>query len=1174
MKVDRLQTHIEQIIERELSLNHHRLQIVGSNSTLSASYLLSQIYSKKINDLPHVVVFSSEQEAVRFKNQMEFFDPLLSSFYLPSFDVSPYSSIYPNQRIVSERIYFLHRAQHAKAGQLFITSISALQQKTIPFRILSELSQKFSKDDDLPANIAEYLNGLGYSAVPLVEDYGQFAVRGGICDIFSPAHEKPVRIELFGDTIESLRFFDPDDQKSLDDVSSFYIVPAKEAVYTESQYETLIQKFRASVAGREVDRTELEEMLHSLMRKQYFPGLDFLLPFFYEKLDTVFEHFNESCNAWFIDELDIQRKADDFIQSIKADFSSSSTDLIRPLPEDFFIAFEDLEYPLSSREFYLSAVQIENISEHKAPRQVIEYKSQSTNDFSNLLMANPSGSEPWLRQASQKIEAWQEEGYTLFVAARNKSQSERIQYLFERMDVSAQITNEDEYLWQDWTSDQKRKKSIYIIPRTLSESLRLIEDKIIFLRDEDFFGKKERLRQTKAQDEFNKKAKRMSFGDLKPGDLVVHTLHGVGLYEGLKVMNIQGIDSEFIQLAYKDKDKLYLPVYRINQLQKYSGANASMLLDKLGGTGWEKVKTKVKGALKDIAAELLQLYARRAEMHRPAFSGRTNDYTNFENAFPYDETLDQLNAIDDIMKDMTSTKSMDRLVCGDVGFGKTEIAMRAAFMSAQDRRQVAVLAPTTVLTFQHFETFKKRFKGWPLEIRALNRFVPPAEAKKTLQEVKEGKVDILIGTHRILSKDVEFKNLGLLIVDEEHKFGVTHKEKVKKLKNSVDTLTLSATPIPRTLNMSLVGVRDLSIINTPPVDRLPTRTFISKFDNDTIRKAIQSEIARGGQIYFIHNRVQSIYALADELREIVPEARIKVGHGQMEEHELEETMVAFFQHQIDILICTTIVESGMDVSIANTMFIDQAHMLGLSQLYQLRGRVGRSKQRAYCYLLLPRGRQIDKDAQERLKVLQENTALGSGLKVAQYDLELRGSGNILGEDQSGHVNSVGYEMFMDLLQEAIQTARGEPVEDNKLDPEINLKIPAMIPDKYIPDIRLRLGYYKALSEIQDTQDLDQIESELKDQFGPIPEPVINLMGIMLIRSLCKKIGIRDVTAGVKTIALIFTPNTPIKTETFISLAMRENKKYSLSPDNRLTIRINNITWSSVYEELGYLKTLI
>jgi transcription-repair coupling factor (superfamily II helicase) len=572
-------------------------------------------------------------------------------------------------------------------------------------------------------------------------------------------------------------------------------------------------------------------------------------------------------------------------------------------------------------------------------------------------------------------------------------------------------------------------------------------------------------------------------------------------------MDVGGASSEFIKLSYKDGDRLFIPIYRIGQIHKYSGPSSTHQLDKLGGHQWKNVKTKVGKRLKDIAAELLALYAKRSQLTRPAFPHKDDDYVAFENSFAFEETIDQENAIDSVMSDMESEHPMDRLVCGDVGFGKTEVAMRSAFKAVQGKKQVAILAPTTVLSFQHFENFKKRFKGWPINIQALNRFLSRQQVKEVIQGLKDGTVDVVIGTHRLLSKDVEFQNLGLLIIDEEQKFGVTHKEKIRKMKTSIDTLAMSATPIPRTLNMSLMNIRDLSLINTAPIDRLPTRTFVCKPSEETIRKAVYAEIERGGQVFFIHNRVQSIHGVADELRQMLPNVRIRVAHGQMDEHELEKVMLAFLHHEIDLLICTTIIESGIDIPRANTMFIDKANTFGLSQLYQLRGRVGRSKTRAYCYLLLPKSGNIDPQAQERLKIIQENTALGSGIRIAQYDLELRGSGNILGEDQSGHINAVGYEMYTELLDEAIRTAKGEAIEE-KVDPEINVKIPAFIPDNYIKDIRTRLSYYKVLSQISSHDEIDQVEDELRDQFGKLPEPAVNLIGLMLIRLMCKKLGIR------------------------------------------------------------------
>ncbi|MGZ3769722.1 MAG: transcription-repair coupling factor [Bdellovibrio sp.] len=1173
MKAEPTHTRLESILERAFETTRGKIQVTGAASPLALAYFLSQTYSKKINSLPHLVVVGSSKDVHQLQQLIQFFDPSRQSYILPAFDVSPYSGLYPNGLIISERIRFLSKAQSAKAGEIFISSADALMQKTLPAKILKDFSKLFKTGDELPSDIADYLNSLGYVAAPMVEDRGQYALRGGIVDLFPPTETQPVRLDLFGDQIESIRHFNVSDQRSSDEITSVLLTPAREVLFRDETHERLLQRVRANFDNRKIDPAEADETLRSLVLKNSFPGIEFLLPYFYGELAHPIDHFDMALNLWFLDPVEISRGADELWAEIKTDFAASESHVIRPDLDLFYTGFDKLNFPLDSRQVYFSS--LEYFEEENSEDTRVEYRTALTQDFTNLSLTNPVGSDLWLQSATNKLHKWKDDGYRIFIGTKNPSHIERLKLIFEKLDLNAARTGDDEYRWDSWLIEQERDpRLIHVIPKYLAESLRFDEEKIIFLRDEDFYGKKQRPRESSAAEDFQKHAKRLAFGDLKPGDLVVHTKHGVGQYEGLKIMNIGGVDSEYIQVGYKDKDKLYLPVYRVGQLQKFSGAAATTILDKLGGTAWEKTKAKVKAHIRDIAADLLALYAKRAELHRPPFIFNEREIELFENSFPYEETEDQLRAINDILKDLKSTKPMDRLVCGDVGFGKTEVAMRAAFFAVQARKQVALLAPTTVLTFQHFETLKKRFEGWPVDIRVLNRFVSTADTKKTLQDLKDGKADIVVGTHKLLGSAIQFKDLGLLIIDEEQKFGVTHKEKIKKLKTSVDTLTLSATPIPRTLNMALVGIRDLSLINTAPVDRLPTRTFVTKFDEEIIRKAITAEISRGGQVYFIHNRIESIYGLADEIRNIVPEARIKVGHGQMEEHELEKTMLAFFHHEIDVLICTAIVESGMDVPRANTMFIDSAHMFGLSQLYQLRGRVGRSKTRAYCYLMMPRNRKLDKEQQERLKIIQENTALGSGIKIAQYDLELRGSGNILGEEQSGHINSVGYELYMDLLNEALAEAKGEKVEDIELDPEINLRVPAMIPDNYISDIRIRLSYYKALADITSSEDLDKIEEELRDQFGPIPEATVNLMGLMLIRKQCKELGIRDVSAGVKSVSLIFTEKTKLKPETVIQLAIRESKKYSLTPDNRLNIKLQTISWSAVHEELDNLLKLI
>lgn len=1163
------------MLSRGLQKNKRLFNIVGASAGAASSYFLSQTLSSEFNGLPRLVVVSSYASALSLQQELSFFSPYWRCHVLRSWDVSPYSGLYPSPDVRNSRSNFLYWATQNQKNDVFIAPISALLQLSPPSRAFVERCKSWRVGDELPADLATHLNALGYQPSPVVEDVGQYSFRGGIVDIFSAAEERPVRIELFGEQIESIRYFSIVDQRSLADARALNLSPVYEFELSDENIEIIIKNLREDFSSRGLTPTEADEVVRSVSQKNYFSGCELLLPYCFESLTSVIDYFNSELNLFILDRAEILRVADEFEQELLADHRNNlqnSSVLFAPPPKTIATKYESLAWPEGSRFFNFSNLSL--LEDEATDEMRIDYPSLPLTEFSTLSISMSPASESWVATAKPKLDAWISSGYKIFISVKNQTQAERLQSLLKKMELSFDVAGVSDYFWENWLHKQR---DITIIPRVFSETCQLVEEKIIFLRSDDFFGKKQKTTSQNAYEQFSSKAKSLAFGDLKPQDLIVHVKHGIGVYEGLKIMNIGGAESEFIQIAYKDKDRLYIPVYRVGQLQKFSGATTGVL-DKLGGTSWEKTKIKVRAHLQDIASELLKLYARRTEVARTPLFLDDASYAQFERGFPYEETDDQLKAIADIQNDFKSSKPMDRLVCGDVGFGKTEVSMRAAFEAVQNKKQVAVLAPTTVLTFQHLETFKKRFAGWNYEIRSLNRFVPAADQKKTLADLKEGRVDIIIGTHRLLSKDVIFKNLGLLIVDEEQKFGVIHKEKIKKIKSDVDTLTLSATPIPRTLNMSFTGMRDLSIINTAPVDRLPTRTFVSKFDPELIRKGIRAEVARGGQVYFIHNRIQSIYAVADEIRQVLPDVRMRVAHGQMNEDELESAMLAFFHHEIDVLICTAIVESGMDVPRANTMFIDQAHMFGLSQLYQLRGRVGRSKARAFCYLLLPKNKKIEKEAQERLKVIQENTALGSGIRIAQYDLELRGAGNILGDDQSGHVNSVGYELYMDLLNEALAEAKGEDLADRdwsfEFDPEINLRIPALIPDSYISDIRIRLSYYKALSEISSQEELDRIEDELKDQFGPIPDPVINLMGLMLIRKLCKDLGVRDVSAGTKNISLIFTERTRLKPETVIKLALRENKKYSLAPDQRLNVRMNSITWSNVFEELNYLLTLI
>lgn len=1163
---------VENSLDRFFRNREPQIEVVGSDSATMLAGLLT-LPKVSLNGSPHLVLVPDAVAAQKLMTSLRFISPDTKTWLLPGFDVGVYSGLYPNRRTIAHRLNWLWRAQNAKPGEIFIATVEALVQRTLPYNSLSKRTLTLRRNDVWPEDLAGRLEAMGYSNVPIVEDVGTFAIRGGIVDIFSPAHDNPIRLELFGDIIDSLRFFDSDNQRRLEDADVLEIIPAHEVLFTDENRQKAATRFKASYEHRQVDREEAQAVLHQLAQGQYFHGIEFLLAYFYETPALPLEHFNCGLTIWKLDPFEITRAYDQLVAENKKEFEVSEQQIIRPLFSEVYGSVENLQAPADSQTITITKVRLGDEEKDEAVG-ILPLSTSDLREVANTaksLTANAGELSDFL---NKKFHEWKNLGYRVFISVTTQAQAHRLRLLLEKSEIEARLVEENIYAWDTWLSEQSENHNlIHIIERPLGESVRYSDEHLILLREEDLFGNKKARSEYKSSGSLEKRAHAFNFGDLKPGDLIVHKLHGVGVYEGLKVMPIQGLPAEFIQLKYKDNDRLYLPVYRVHQIQKYSGPSSAALVDKLGGPGWEKTKAKVRSHLRDVAAELLEIYAKRSVAERPPLAAPNDEYLSFEAMFPYQETDDQLRAITDVLRDLQKPNPMDRLICGDVGYGKTEVAMRAAFYAVQNKKQVAVIAPTTVLTFQHLETFKKRMGRWPLVIRSLNRFVPKKEITQTLKDLKEGKVDIVIGTHRLFSQDVQFKDLGLLIIDEEQRFGVKHKEKLRKLRTNLDTLAMSATPIPRTLNLSLVGIRDLSLINTAPVDRLATRTFVTKFDKETIRKAIMSEVSRGGQVYFIHNRIQSIYQLAEQLRETVPEVRFKVAHGQMEEGELEKCMIEFFHHEIDMLLCTTIVESGMDVPSANTMFIDNAQGLGLSQLYQLRGRVGRSKERAYCYLLIPNHRRLEKDAQERLRIIQENSALGSGIRIAQYDLELRGAGDILGEEQAGHVNAVGYELYLELLEEAVRTAKGETAAQGDVEPDINVKIPALIPDNYISDLRVRLAYYKQLSEIENTEDIDRIEDELRDQFGKIPDQVINLMGLMLIRKTCKDLAVRDLSSGEATITLAFTERTPLPPQRVIELASRSNKKYSITPDNRLRVRMNDITWPRIQDELLYLKSL-
>jgi transcription-repair coupling factor (superfamily II helicase) len=753
------------------------------------------------------------------------------------------------------------------------------------------------------------------------------------------------------------------------------------------------------------------------------------------------------------------------------------------------------------------------------------------------------GGERSLAPLVARINQWREDDFQVLLVASSTMQAAHLQNLLLGHDLRLPLLTNPQ--WETLTAAPTASIAI----GHLSQGFSLPDDRFVFIAEEEIFGEKRHRRRSRPRPVADYLT---GLSQLTTGDYVVHVDHGIALYQGLRHLSVAGIEGDYLHLEYAGGDRLYLPVERINLVQKYTGADGrAPALDKLGGQSWEKAKRKTREAILAMARELLEIHAVRESTERPPVAKLDGDYEDFVARFPFEETSGQRTAIEDVLADLRNDKPMDRLVCGDVGYGKTEVALRAAFLAVQSGKQVAVLVPTTILAQQHAETFSRRFAEYPVRVELLNRFRTAQEVKAVVQGLATGSVDIVIGTHRILQRDVIFKNLGLVIIDEEHRFGVTHKEKIKKLRHLVDVLTLSATPIPRTLNMALMGLRDLSVIETPPVDRQAIRTYVSRYDDGLVRSAILNELGRGGQVFFVHNRVETIEKVGRQLRELVPEASIAVAHGQMPESELEKVMLDFLHHRTNVLLCSSIIESGLDISTANTIIINRADQFGLAQLYQLRGRVGRSSARAYAYLLIPGEHLLTDDARKRLEVLQELDDLGSGFRLAAHDLEIRGAGNLLGREQHGNVAAVGFELYAQMLEETVRELKGGAIQV-QIEPEIQIGLPAYIPEAYIPDVNQRLVFYKKLANVKNRTDLEDLAYEMEDRFGPLPELVLKFIEVMDLRRVLREYLVTGVYRRAEKATLHFHPDAPIKGDRLVAFVQKDKGRSQLSPDLRLT----------------------
>jgi transcription-repair coupling factor (superfamily II helicase) len=1120
------------------------VDIAGLTGSARAYFLASFLIEV---ESPCLVVLPKQKEAARFYRELQFFLPELQSegepgqrrlYDFPVYDISPLKGISPHKDVISRRLQALYvLTSHQKP--IVVTSVEAALLRTLPKEAMLRAMEYLQVGEEMDRErLIKRLEAGGYQRTSLVEEHGDYSVRGGVIDLYPPYYPDPVRLEFWGDQVESIRHFESVSQRSTRNLKEVILLPANEIIMEQENIR------RARSMGRLP--LQMKEMTG-------FPGQEAWLNHFYEKLDTLFDYFSRSGLLVVVDPLQIEKEAKLFVDRFvkekeKCLHESQERESLFPelegvllSPDEFSLVFENYQ------RVHITDVLIEKDDGlSKSLRLTGPFRLEE--DLEIRLAGKGRVS---MAPLAEKITRWLGMGSRVVLVCRTEQQASRLREILANYKVKV-----DEMV-KHW-SDVSSGRGLSICLGRLSEGLAWPEEGVHVVSEDEIFGPKRSFSRTQKR-ALEGGLNWSSFGQLKIGDLVVHQDHGIGRYGGLSKMQIEEKVNDFVVIEYANNDRLYLPADRISILQKYIGADESNpLLDQLGGRSWDVAKEKARKSIREIAKQLVEIYALRKYRRGFAFSRPDNYFREFETTFEHEETPDQIKAIEEVLSDMESEHPMDRLICGDVGFGKTEVAVRAAFKAVLDGKQVAMLVPTTVLAEQHYETFQKRVTPYQVKVAVLSRFKTRAEQMEIIGQVRAGKVDILIGTHRILQKDVSFKELGLLIIDEEQRFGVKQKEAVKKFRALVDVLALTATPIPRTLHMSLMGIRDLSIIETPPEDRLPIETYLFPYDEGTIKRAIDSELERGGQVFFVHNRVQTIEHVARKLMPLVPKARFAIAHGQMREKDLEETMIRFVRREIDVLVCTTIIESGLDIPSANTILINEADRFGLSQIYQLRGRVGRSDENAYAYLLLTPDAQLTRDAEKRLRALMDFTQLGAGIHLALHDLKIRGGGNILGYAQSGHITAIGYELYLKLIEQAIAELKGEEWHE-EINPEINVNISAYLPSDYISDTDVRLNLYRKLSSLTEGPDLESMTVEVEDRFGPFPEEVSNLMRVMSIRLFLKRLRVTRLDVTEDGLLFTFAPDATLNPEKLLRMVNKEPKKFQFISDRKFRVRFVRLT---------------
>ncbi|TNF30353.1 MAG: transcription-repair coupling factor [Deltaproteobacteria bacterium] len=1145
-------------------------------------------------DRPLVVVVPDDGRASVVEDGIDFFSggvhgdaagdapPRESVQVLAPLDHVPFQGMSPSRLQVMERVTTLFRAVHGLDLDVLVVPAAALIDRVIPRAALERSAFFVARGERLSINqLAGFLAATGYHRVPAVEDPGTFAVRGGIVDVFSPLDEAPVRIELWGDEVDTLKFFDPVTQRTTHTVARAAFGPARDVLFTHDAIAHAKRTITALADTRNVPTSRVAALLDDVDAGVLAVGVEDLLPLFHPALDTLFD-LAWSDAVWLVEE---PERCEEAIRARWADVQErAERRLATPgelaLPADaLFIPADEAVAALSAR---MSArlTPFERAEAASAGRATFRFAVDDNSDVRrDIEAAMRDGEEHVLSSLTARVHRWRHDGLAVVACAHSAGGVDRLDGLVRHYGVAV-ARHDEPFRLADVPRLATAKAQLHLYRGAPGQGFRATELGFVLLDETEILGKPPRKKRRRRQAPPEQALQ--SWRDLAIGDHVVHLQHGIGRYVGLEKTVRSGLETDFVVVEYAEGNKLYVPIEKLHLVSKHSSAgDHTVPLDKLGGAGWQRTSKRVKKAVRNIADKLLRIYAERAAREGFAFSPPDEYFHRFEAGFPYEETPDQSRAIRETLQDMQKQLPMDRLVCGDVGFGKTEVAMRAAFKAVLDGRQVAVLVPTQVLAEQHRMTFQRRFEGLPVTVDSVSGMKSTAQQKEVLDRAARGTLDIVIGTHRLLSKDVKFKSLGLLVVDEEHRFGVAHKERLKRYRATVDVLTLTATPIPRTLHLSMVGIRDITLIRTPPIDRLPIRTLVAQPNEDIIRDAIRRELARGGQVYFVHNRVEDIAKQAELIRRLVPEARIAVGHGQMAPGHLEQVMMKFVSGQANVLVSTTIIESGIDIPTANTILINRADRFGLAQLYQLRGRVGRSSERAFCYLLIPSPANLAGDAKERIAAIQRFSELGSGFAVASHDLDIRGAGDILGADQAGNIDAVGYDAYMELLRHAIDEVRaeqaGEPPPAD-LDPELKIAVEGRIPESWLPDTTLRLRLYRDLASANDVDGLLEALKDAVDRYGRAPEPVKNLVELMAIKLEARALGIKSVVFNPSLLSFALTELGPFDAPSVAAVMSAHDNPFRVTPDLRFVRQIGPREWTegldTVRQSLRWLGNFV